>query len=476
MQQSILFCMRAGDLASRLARSNPWWRSADWQRDDRYLRAVRDAPFDYEPGPLRGLEPGGLYLLRGPRRVGKSTEVRRAVANLLAGGVEPRRVLHLAVDGWSSRELVGLVEASPTFLAPASDGIRYWFIDEITGVRGDWPSEIKWLRDNDSHFADDTVVLTGSAAERLGDATKAFAGRQGPATDADRTLLPMSFTDFCQATQLADLPSFERIRAQDLSNDLTAMAYELAPWISDLVTAWEVYLTVGGFPQAVASWMTNRRVDDALVRALWKVVSGDALERRDLTAVQTVALLDGLAKRLASPVNMSDLARNVGVSRTLADAALADLVRSYLAWPVHREGGLGPNLRAQAKYYFTDPLLARLASIERDADEPDLTRLAEQQVGLTLLRAVAREKPDVLDRQDELMYYRSKTGAEVDFVGRLLGGAAVESKYVDGRWGRELQTLRATEWTGIVATRSVTDFSTDASVLPAPILAVILGG
>lgn len=107
-------------------------------------------------------------MLRGPRRAGKSTEIVQAVGDLLGSGVPPRNIVHAAVDGWRAADLRALVtSASMTFLAGTS-GPRYWFLDEITSVVGDWPNTIKNLRDNDVGFGEDTSTpparrsLTGS--------------------------------------------------------------------------------------------------------------------------------------------------------------------------------------------------------------------------------------------------------------------------------------------------------------------------
>jgi hypothetical protein len=70
----------------------------------------------------------------------------------------------------------------------------------------------------------------------------------------------------------------------------------------------------------------------------------------------------------------------------------------------------------------------------------------------------------------------SSTGAEIDFAGRGLGSAAVESKYVDDdQWGRVRQGFAATPWRGIVASRSVTHWEDRISVIPAPLLVLLLG-
>ena len=146
-----------------LVATNRWWRNPrGWPMDDPDLREAGEAPFRYSADVLDDLAPGGLYVLRGPRRVGKSVEIKRTIETLIGGGVEPRRVLHASVDGWRAGDLGGLVTAARQ-LTP-NGGRRFWFIDEITGITDGWPERIKWLRDNDARFRTDTVVLTGSSA------------------------------------------------------------------------------------------------------------------------------------------------------------------------------------------------------------------------------------------------------------------------------------------------------------------------
>ena len=116
----------------------------------------------YAAGVLNELAPGGLYVLRGPRRVGKSVEIKRTIEVLIASGIAPRGIVHAAVDGWRAADLGRLVSAA-RLLMPRG-GPRCWFIDEITGITDGWPEQIKWLRDNDAQFRNDTVVLTGSSA------------------------------------------------------------------------------------------------------------------------------------------------------------------------------------------------------------------------------------------------------------------------------------------------------------------------
>jgi predicted AAA+ superfamily ATPase len=180
---------------------------------------------------------------------------------------------------------------------------------------------------------------------------------------------------------------------------------------------------------------------------------------------------------MCSPLNVSDLARDVDAAFSTVKTRLSDLAESFMLWPCHREQGLMPKLNAQTKRYFSDPVLARLATVRGHGREPELTQLNEQQLGLSLLRALDVIGTGTVDEYSSLMYYRSKTGSEIDFAGRGLGRAAVESKYVDDdRWGGTRQTFASTPWHGLIASRSATHWEDGISVIPAPILVLLIGG
>lgn len=102
-------------------------------------------------------------------------------------------------------------------------------------------------------------------------------------------------------------------------------------------------------------------------------------------------------------------------------ARLGDLAETFLIWPCHRERGLLPKLSAQSKWYFSDPAIARLAATRGHGREPDLTQLSEQQLGISLLRALDATAIGSVDEYSSLLYYRHSTGAEIDFVSRSLG-------------------------------------------------------
>jgi hypothetical protein len=467
--------MKQGEIQTQLAATNRWWRNPrGWAADDPDLREAVDAPFVYEPAVLDSLTPGGLYVLRGPRRVGKSVEVKRAIQRLIAQGVAPRRIVHMSVDGWRAGNLGLLVDAASHFLL-AADQPRFWFLDEITSITDGWPERIKWLRDNHPRFRTDTVVLTGSSAVGLTESTKALAGRRGPATDPDRVLLPMGFRAFTGLVGDGTSPPLDRTRVADLSaSTLAGAANELAPWLHDLVGLWETYLQVGGFPRSVASYLTVRQDDATLLQSLLDVIHGDAFRASEWSRTQTTAFLRRLAKGLGSPANHAAIAQEIGTSASTASRRIANLQEAFVVWPAHQEHGLQPNLKAQAKLYFTDPIYTRLTAGVIPEPHLDLTVLSEQQLGMALVRNLEREQPGSYMEFDRVLYHRTPTRKEIDFVGPEFGGMAIESKYIDGRWRGEAQTLAASRWRGVIATRTQIDVTEDLAAVPAALLAFLL--
>lgn len=467
--------MKQGEIQRQLAATNRWWRHPrGWAADDPDLRDAAEAPFVYEPAALDDLTPGGLYVLRGPRRVGKSVELKRTIQRLIDGGVAPRRIVHMSVDGWRAGHLGGLVDAAGHFLL-STVAPRFWFLDEITSITDGWPERIKWLRDNHRGFRDDTVVLTGSSATRLTESVKALAGRRGPARDPDRVLLPMGFRTFCRLVGDETLPRPDPIRIADLPTAVTARAVrELAPWLDGLVGLWETYLQVGGFPRAVARYVTHREDDAGLLRSLLDVIHGDAFRNADWSRTQASAFLDRLAAGLGSPVNYAAIADELGASTSTVSRRMADLQEAFVAWPAYPDRGLRPNLKAQSKRYFTDPIYTRLTNRARSGERPDLTVLSEQQLGMALLRSIERRRPGSFMEFDQVLYHRTPARKEVDFVGRDFGGVAIESKYVDGRWRREAQTLAASPWRGIVATRTQSEEHDDLTAVPTALLSYLI--
>lgn len=471
--------MQPSEIDAELTRTNPWWRSPDgWEQQDVQLRAARTAPLDYEPEPLRDLTSGGLYVLRGPRRVGKSTALKQLVRRRIDDGRNPRTILYASVEGRSISDLADLVHRGAEHWLEGAPGERLWLLDEITGVQGAWPAQVKRLRDTHASFADDTVVLTGSSSAGFDQAQKMLGGRRRTER-SDRVLFQMRFVDWVRALGLDDLPPSPGFGPDELTDPerLDEMIGRVRPWVPSLIERWEEYLRVGGYPQAVSAHLSPEKDLETVLRGdLWDVIHGDAFGDAELTQTQTQAILRRVTASLSSLLSARAVARDANVSDRTARKRLNALRRAFVAFPVHREQGLAPKPRSQSKWYFTDPALARLAAGRGAGSAPDLPALSEQQLALTLLRCLEKASPGAAIHHDRLLYYRSSSGAEIDFVARDFADSCVESRYVDDRWGRAFVTIAASgRSSGIVATRSGLRAHEAGWAFPAGVLAYLVG-
>ncbi len=119
------------------------------------------------------------------------------------------------------------------------------------------------------------------------------------------------------------------------------------------------------------------------------LVHRDALHQTDWSRVQTSAFLQRLTGGLGSRVNSSAIANDLRTSANTVRRRITALQEAFVLWPCHRSHNLEPQLRAQEKLYFTDPIFTRL----QPDSSTDSSLLSEQQLGVALLRALEREEP-----------------------------------------------------------------------------------
>lgn len=469
------FSMNDGQIAELLRRRNPWWQQGRaWRASDVTIQGAENAGFAYRPDPLNGIEIPGLYTLTGPRRVGKSLELKRKIESLIETGTDSRRIVFCPCDDFSLQDLRRLFTVGRNVLNAGGEPI-WWLIDEITAIEGDWSAIVKEARDN-TELAGDCVVLTGSSARGLRNATKNFAGRRGGVVRSDRLLLPAGFRAYCQMRGgFEDLLALPKIQPSGMQSQNAARLFQELSFAQErLIDVWQEFIRIGGFPLAIREFSETGDTR-AFSETLWSVVEGEAFLSGAFAHRELVAFFVRLSQGLTTPINATRLARETGLQTARAvQQRIETLVISYLLWPCHQDRDLRPNYRAAPKYYFVDPALARLASFRSEmVSGPDDSQVTEQQIGACLTRALATERGDHYST-DAVMYRRTESRKEIDFVAEGLG-CPVEVKYVDDSWKRPAQTLRANAKSGILATRRAFDVSGDVWAVPAPCLTWALG-
>ena len=473
--------MRDFERRQHLLDFNPWWRDARrWQERDPDLREARlNALASYDPHPLRDIALGSLYLLMGPRRAGKSVAMKHAIAGLLGQSMDPRRIVFCPCEDLSPQDLRRIVKLAEDLTPGIDPEQRYWFFDEITYVSS-WAAALKQLRDQTS-LRSGCVVATGSSGAKLREAQGELGGREGEAGGV-RLLLPMGFRAFVHEIYpnlAANLPE-GALALLDLQSAGAGRYLEpLAVQVDQLVLAWERYLTIGGFPRAVADALERVDVQATTANGLWNILVGDVLRVGSMSDRDVKALLQRLVAGMGSPISVAGIAKslNIGARNTVEDR-VDRLCASFYAWRASiTHDGATAVAGGQSKLYLIDPLIARLPSLrDRSVASPDVTYLSEQQLGVSLLRVVARAEPlAILDEAAILVQRNPDTGGEIDFVGPLIE-TPIESKYVSQKWMQSGKALDEHYQRGIIATRDILDLSKDIWAVPTGLLAWAIDG
>lgn len=462
-----------GPLVQELTRSNPWWRQENWQARDPQLRAAASAPYAWRPSALAQIAPPNLYTLRGPRRAGKSTLLKQTIDRLCASGVDPRRICYFAADALSTfTDLINLFQAAQLLFPDLAGAPRYFFIDEVTAIP-DWQQGVKWIRDN-TGAADDCIVATGSSASDIAAGSTHLAGRRGPETGLDRLLLPMAFPEFVQCAGYG-LPDAPRIPVEAFYEETGRTAcHEALVHMATLVDAFEAYLLVGGFPQAVSDFRRTAQVSEGFARDLWDVAQADLRAAGMRQPEQGLRLLERLSTSLAGMVVLRSLAEDLGASHFAVGEWLETLADSYLVLLLFQESHGVADVKKQRKAYPIDPFLGRLAAQRAmGAKEPAASQLAEAALAVALFRAIEGDAVDRFGRPGKLFFFRTASGGEVDFL-MLPDRLAAEAKYVDRASSRDAKGMLANFGKGLVLTRRAIDLKEGATFIPAAIFAWLL--
>jgi hypothetical protein len=422
---------------------NPWWSEQGWPAGDRQLALLASQPVRLPAQLVDAIDmrKAGVHVLRGPRQVGKTTDLKLLVQRALTEKHDARSILYLTLDlieGQPHAELAETIVRAKALARHPGAGIV--LLDEVTGVPR-WQTAVKALWD-DGTIAEDMVVCTGSSAIDLQKgAAERLPGRRG--AGRDHLVLPQTFAEFARAIDGSIPPSPCLTIAEIQSPEGRDALNESRLHAPALERALSLYLTFGGLPAAVAEAATGAvEPSEEVKRVLYDSLVKE-IQRRGASIPAAHALLERVLRSLGSRTDWSRMAREMDVPLTNRRGAtshhtLRDYVEllagGYFLFILYywRAGSQTNNLSNEKKVFFADPLLHTIALEHAPGLTADIPALIENAIGLALYRGY--EPPERLIESfispDRLHAWRTARAGEVDFVaGPRRQLDAVEVKY-----------------------------------------------
>jgi len=395
---------------SELAEHNPWWLDRTAISKDRLISEYDSSSFKWDPRLEKTFQwdVDVIYVLRGPRQVGKSTLLKLKIRSFIQSGMKPRRVFYWPCDLVGGPENLAAIVTAYLNLARRDEANRlYIVLDEISSVR-DWQKGIKSLYDS-GRLRNCTVVLTGSHSIDLRKASETLARRRGEIHRLkdqlpDKILLPMKFSEYVDERSenirkfVLDLDLLKRERrhamwSQICKGSLPRELKELEVVAKDLQQLFDEFLIIGGVPKAIDTYLTAGSVPRSLYEGYVELLLRD-IRRWNGNEIILRQIVRRLMETLASPVTLNNLREGTDVSSHHTTGTYLDFLRdSFVVTVIHKldKNKDAPVLRNLRKVHFDDPFLfhaLRAWALGREPYQETLNFLSESDKTSKLVECV----------------------------------------------------------------------------------------
>lgn len=492
-----------------LAYWNDWWKTKKFPQNDANIRDWTQSAFKWKPRLSETIEDEEvIYILRGPRRVGKTTLLKLRIKKLLEKGVQPENIFFFPCDAIENRKQLITVIDNYLSQQMKKGEWAYLFIDEVS-MLVDWQKSVKILIDA-GRFRNCTVILTGSHSIDLRKGSESLSGRRGKVeklryASPDRILLSAKFSEYVETLEsklsdeikdlwLLSLKNRKAMLVQLAHGEIPSELKRLALFTKELDLLLDQYMMTGGIAQAIHQYVSKRKIaEDTYATFVNFAVRDICRWKHDENYARQI--LRRIFEILSSDISWNDLKKGTDVrdSKT-AESYVKVLKDSFVIayyYQLNVEKG-SPDYISSKKIYFQDPFIFHACRgwvygkrtfdlSQKFLRSPEnKSKLMECIVSNHLSRFMFNQYPSSLfDPSNYVFYWKSKK-REVDFMVELDEKfLPIEVKYSDNIQKDDAQgiydfmkTGRSHDF-GIITSRTRLEVGKKYTVVPLSILLLL---
>jgi predicted AAA+ superfamily ATPase len=337
-----------------MALQNPWWQfSTAIKEDDKVHDALNESP-SIRLVPI--LNQNILYL--GPRQVGKSTQIKLWINDLLDAGTLPQNILYYSCEPlFSNNALIELITEFDT-ISRNLPGTKYIFLDEITSFFN-WETELKFIIES-ALGKNKIIIATGSNAIAIKQGIERLPGRD----IHSKLFLPLSF---CEYVTFFGSPALQaamekiNFRWSDLTSreSLIQAITAILPFQTELMAHLNDFFQTGGYLKAIFEYRKNHRIRSEIYETYVKWILGD-LSKLGKNEHIFRTVVTGIIKTQKTKFSLNAL---TGDSSTINHSTTQDYLQTIeqlflIIQLFQREpDSFSLLFRKERKTYFRDPFL-----------------------------------------------------------------------------------------------------------------------
>ncbi|MBS0286875.1 MAG: ATP-binding protein [Proteobacteria bacterium] len=330
----------------KIIKQSPWLIAlANINEDIHLLRLKEFRYIHHENSFLTHHFEDGIYIVTGPRQIGKSTHLKMLIQQHI-NEKNKDNFLYFNCDLLDKKQdIVDLVEEYLKNFP--SNTRRFILLDEITSVKDSFLA-IKFLVDS-GHFKNITYILTGSNTISIKKTGEYLPGRRGKGIDF--IFNPLSFKQYINLVH----PKLNVTYSLDISEKEYLALKQKAPldkYLND-------YLVSGGIPRVINEFLNKGAIDQDIF-SMYRAWITSEIAKADKKEFIAKSILERVLFSLGSDISYNAFAQDSGIGshNTVYDYLdffiNCNVLTQIFHFDIHQQK---VNYRKNKKIYFNDPFI-----------------------------------------------------------------------------------------------------------------------